>query len=111
MKVLQVINTLHKGGAEAHLLLLAKGLRRRGVDCEVAFLRTKVAGGSVDLRDAFEQAGVRTHYLASENPYNPRSVTGLHSLLAANRWDILHSHLPRADAAAAVCKLLNRRQR
>jgi glycosyltransferase involved in cell wall biosynthesis len=108
MKVLHVINTLHSGGAEAHLLLLAKGLLSRGLACEVAFLRSAVAGGSVDLRQAFEESGVRTHHLRCESSFDPRSAIRLNHLMASAHWDVLHSHLPRADAAAAVCRLLHR---
>ena len=110
MNVLQVANTLHQGGAEAHLLLLAKGLKSHGVTCEVAFFRSNVTGGSFDLRQMFEDAGIRTHYLACERSYDLRTGVRLNRLLATRRWDILHSHLPRCDAAAAVCKLLNPRQ-
>lgn len=109
MNVLYVINTLHKGGAEAHLLLLARGLRSHGVNCEVAYLRSDVGGGSVDLRDVFEDAGIKTHYLGCERSYDPRSGIRLNRLLASRPWDVLHSHLPRADAAALQCKLLNKR--
>ncbi len=109
MKVLSVITSVHEGGAEAHLLLLARGLQAQGVTCGVAFLRSAVAGGSVDLREHFERAGIRTYYLACESPYDPRSGSRLNRLLADGSWDVLHSHLPRADAAAAACKLLNRR--
>ena len=109
MKVLHIINSLHKGGAEAHLLMLMKGFRERGVDGEVAFLRQTVPGGSIDLREQFEEAGIPTHYLACESPYDVRSAPRLNHLLTRG-YDILHSHLPRADAAAAVCKVLRPRQ-
>jgi glycosyltransferase involved in cell wall biosynthesis len=108
MNVLSVITTLHKGGAEAHLLLLVQGLLARGVTCEVAFLRSRVKGGSIDLREAFERAGVRTHYLGCEHPFDPRSGPRLNRLLANGKWDLLHSHLPRADGAAMFCKLADR---
>jgi glycosyltransferase involved in cell wall biosynthesis len=110
VNVLQVITSLHKGGAEAHLLLLGRGLQSHGVKCEVAFLRSKVVGGSVDLRRTFEDAGLRTHYLVCERSYDPRSAFHLHRLLRAGTWDVVHSHLPRADAAAAVCRLFSSQQ-
>ena len=110
MKILYVINTLHKGGAEAHLLLLTRGLQSRGLTCEVAFLRSTDAGGSVDLRGAFEDAGIRTHYLRCDNSFDPRAAVRLSRLLGTQKWDLLHSHLPRADAAAAACRLFKSRQ-
>jgi glycosyltransferase involved in cell wall biosynthesis len=105
VKILYVITTLHKGGAEAHLLLLTKGLQCQGVTCEVAFLRSTVSGGSLDLRPEFEDAGIRTHYLDCERSFDPRSALRLKRLLAREKWNVLHSHLPRADAAAAACRL------
>jgi len=106
MNVLQVANTLHRGGAEAHLLQLAKGLKGLGVTCEIAFLRSRVPGGSFDLRQMFEDHGIHTHYLDCEGSYDPRVGIRLKRLLATRKWDVLHSHLPRCDAASAFCKLL-----
>ncbi|MCG6533767.1 MAG: glycosyltransferase family 4 protein [Syntrophales bacterium LBB04] len=111
MKVLHVINALHKGGAEVHLLLLAKGMQAMGVTCDVAFLRSKVAGGSVDMRDDFDKAGIRTHYLKCESSCDPRIGIRLNRLLRERKCDVLHSHLPRADAAAAFCKFMNPKQK
>ena len=105
MNTLYITNTLHKGGAEEHLLVLTKGLQPYGVKSEVAFLRSKVSGGSIDLRNDFEKAGVQTHYLGCEYSCDPRIGLRLHRLLGQKKWHILHSHLPRADAAAAWCKL------
>ncbi len=110
MNILYITNTLHKGGTEVHLLLLASGLQAMGVTCEVAFLRSKVIGGSVDLRDDFDKAGIRTHYLRCESSYDLRIGIRLNRLLGKRKWDVLHSHLPRADGAAALCKLVNPEQ-
>jgi len=60
VNTLFVINTLHQGGAEAHLLLLASGLIARGARCNVACLRSGVSGGSVDLRDDVFGGRVKT---------------------------------------------------
>ncbi len=105
MNILYITNTLHKGGTEEHLFILTKGLQAYGVKSEVAFLRSKVSGGSIDLRNDFEKAGVQTHCLGSEHSCDPRIGIRLHRLLGQNKWHLLHSHLPRADAAAAWCKL------
>lgn len=107
MNILYVTNTLHKGGAEKHLLDMAKGLQNYGVKSEVAFLRSRVSGGSVDLRNDFEKAGIKTHYLGGEHSCDPRIGIRLHRLLGKKKWDLLHSHLPRADAAALWCKLFS----
>lgn len=110
MNVLYITNTLHKGGAEVHLLILIKGMQALGVKCEIAFLRSKVTGGSDDLRNDFEHAGIRTHYMKCENSFDPRIGWRLNHLLGKNKWDVLHSHLPRADGAAALCKIFKPKQ-
>ena len=107
MNVLYITNTLHKGGAEAHILQLAKGLRAYGVYCEIAFLRSHVSGGSMNLESDFIKEGIRTHYLGCERSWDPRIGILLNRLVRATHWDLLHSHLPRADSAAAWCKILN----
>jgi len=107
VNILYITNTLHKGGAEQHLLVLTKGLQTYGVKSEVVFLRSKVPGGSIDLRKDFEKAGMKTHYILGEHSYDPRIGIRLRRLLGQKKWDLLHSHLPRADSAAAWCKLFD----
>lgn len=104
MKVLHLINTLSAGGAELHLLTLCRRLRGRGVEPVVACLRERVEG-SRSLRQDFERAGVRVIDLGAASRYDSRFFGTVGRLVAAERPDILHTHLPRADLAGAFVKL------
>ena len=104
MKVLHLINTLSAGGAELHLLTLCRRLRIHGVEPVVACLREHVEG-SRSLRQDFERAGVRVVDLGAARRYDSRFFGRIGRCVAAERPDILHTHLPRADMAGAFVKL------
>jgi len=106
MKVLHLINTLSAGGAELHLLTLCRHLRSHGVEPAVACLREHVAG-SRSLRQDFERAGVRVIDLGAAGRYEARFFGRIGRLVAAERPDILHTHLPRADVAGAFVRLMH----
>ena len=110
MNLLFIMNTLRIGGAESHVLLLARGLQAHGVHCEIAYLRSGAAGGSADLAGEFERIGIQVHYLGCERSFDPRAGARLRQLAAGGSWNIIHSHLPRADAAAAYCKFFDPQQ-
>lgn len=109
MKVLHVINTLAAGGAELHLLTLCRGLRRYAVDMVVAFGRESI-DDSRSLRNEFEDCGVRTVRVGAERRYDPGFPMRIVQVLRAERPDILHSHLPRADLAAGIAGRLTRQR-
>ena len=104
MKVLHLINTLSAGGAELHLLTLCRRLRSRGVEPVVACLREHVQG-SRSLRQDFEEAGVRVIDLGAASRYDSHFFGRIRRLVATERPDILHTHLPRADLAGAYVTL------
>ncbi|MGE5215441.1 MAG: glycosyltransferase [Chloroflexota bacterium] len=103
MKVLHLINTLSAGGAELHLLTLCRRLRSNGVEPVVACLREHVQG-SRSLRIDFERAGIRVIDLGATSRYDSRFLGRIERCVAAERPDILHTHLPRADMAGAFVK-------
>lgn len=107
MKVFHLINTLSAGGAELHLLTLCRCLKRQGVEVTVACLREKVKG-SRSLRADFEHENIRVVNLKADSRYDVTFVGRLLLLLIREKPRILHSHLPRADIAAAlICRLGN----
>jgi glycosyltransferase involved in cell wall biosynthesis len=100
MKVVHVINTLSAGGAELHLLTLCRYLKRQGIEIVVAFLREHDKDNR-SVRLDFEEANIRTVNLAADSRYNYAFLVRFARLLKKERPDILHTHLPRADIAAA----------
>lgn len=101
MKILHVINTLSAGGAELHLLTLCRYLRDRSVDLQVAYLR-EVVRGSRSLRADFERENIRLFNLGADSRYNISFLSRLTALVKAERPDVVHTHLPRADIAGAL---------
>jgi glycosyltransferase involved in cell wall biosynthesis len=107
VKILHVINTLSAGGAELHLLTLCRYLRSRGADLSVACLREHVHG-SRSLRGDFERESIPVLDLDAESRYDWRFLARLSRVLAKERPDILHTHLPRADIAGALVSRFNK---
>jgi glycosyltransferase involved in cell wall biosynthesis len=105
VKIQHVITTLGVGGAEKHLLWLTRGQVERGHEVRVAYLK-----GEGELRRDFEQQGVGVVNLQGGGALG--RIPTLGPLLAARsalvrelrawRPDVLHSHLLKADAIAAV---------
>jgi glycosyltransferase involved in cell wall biosynthesis len=105
MKVLHLINTISAGGAELQLLTLCRYLKQHGVEVVVAYLREQVKG-SRSLRPDFKQENIRVINLQADSRYDWRFLGRFVHLLKAERPDISHTHLPRADLAAAFGRLL-----
>lgn len=103
MKVLHLINSLSAAGAELHLLTLCRHLKRAGVEVVIAYLKEH-AHGSRSLRPDFEREGIRPIGLGGERRFDPRCLLRLARVLKAEKPDLLHTHLPRADFAGAVVK-------
>ncbi len=101
MKIFHLINTLSAGGAELHLLTLCRYLKRQGVEVVVACLREQVKG-SRSLRPDFEKEHIRVVNLQADSRYDWRFLGRIVRLLNIERPQMLHTHLPRADIAAAL---------
>ena len=106
MKVLHLINTLSTGGAEMHLLTLCRYLKRQNVEIVVACLREHVKD-SRSLRLDFEQEDIRVINLQADSRYDSLFLGKIARLLRAERPDILHTHLPRADFAGAFARVFH----
>jgi glycosyltransferase involved in cell wall biosynthesis len=104
--VLQLITSLERGGAENHLLALLTHADRQAFDLETAVL-----SGEGELVPVFRQAGIPVHLLRARSRFDPLALGRLVRLLRAGHFDILHSHLFRADiyAGLAVGRLGERR--
>jgi glycosyltransferase involved in cell wall biosynthesis len=106
IRILQLITSLDRGGAENHLLALLSHADRNAFDIETAVL-----SGEGELVPIFRQAGIPVHLLKARNRFDPLALSRLLSLLRSGQFDILHSHLFRADiyAGLAVGRLGDRR--
>ncbi len=106
IRVLQLITSLERGGAENHLLALLTHADRRAFDLETAVL-----SGEGELVPVFRQAEIPVHLLKARNRFDPLALGRLVRLLRDGHFDILHSHLFRADiyAGLAVARMGERR--
>jgi glycosyltransferase involved in cell wall biosynthesis len=96
MRVLQVIDSLEQGGAEASLVAMAPVLRARGVDVGIATLR---AGGV--LREAVRQGDVPLFDLDAGGD-GRRAAHRLDDLLRRHRPDLVHTTLYEANQLGRV---------
>jgi glycosyltransferase involved in cell wall biosynthesis len=101
LRILHVITSLARGGAQAHLLTLMRGQKRRGHQVELAFLKDPVM--VQDFADVVPPP-LQTNLGAAE--LGERAYAALlgrlWGLISAIKPDVLHTHLLKADALGAV---------
>jgi glycosyltransferase involved in cell wall biosynthesis len=100
MRILHVITSIARGGAEHHLLMLAGGLAARGHQVAVAALK-----GPAELAPAFQAAGVATPALGLSRYGAPGPALRLRRLVAEFAPDVVHAHLPPAELYARLALL------
>lgn len=97
MRILHVITSLARGGAEHHLLALAGGQASAGHAVAVAGLKPPD-----ELAGAFIAAGVEPHALALRRYGDPVPIARLRALIRGLRPDLAHAHLPPAELYARL---------
>lgn len=97
MKVLHLITTIDRGGAETQLLELVNQQVRDGI--RVAVLPLK---GSMKLKREFESFGATVIVQAlGKHPLKQLSFVR-HLLDSKNAYDLVHAHLPRSELLACL---------
>lgn len=100
MKILHVIDTLGRGGAERLLVMLLPELARQGQEVAVA-----VRGAPYDLQPELEAVGVQVIRLPRRHRWN--LIAGARDLARAMPGaDILHAHLYFPAVTTALARLL-----
>ncbi len=100
MKIVHIITTLDRGGAEIQLLTLVREQIRKGLHVHVLYLK-----GQSELRREFEFAGVSVQDLRS---LSIMQLIRYFRNSFKSDTDIFHAHLPRAEL---LCAFLVRRNR
>jgi L-malate glycosyltransferase len=88
MKVLHLLDSLNRGGAEIMALDLCRNARENGLDL------TLVATGGGDLETEFANSGVEFIRLQRKMPIDPGVILQLRRIIKALRVDVVHSHQP-----------------
>lgn len=87
MRVLHVIDSLNRGGAEVMLTAMAPRFRTRGIECDViALLQTPSP-----LEHLLLQQNIPLHYTGVHRLYSPQQIFSLATLVRG--YDIVHVHL------------------
>jgi glycosyltransferase involved in cell wall biosynthesis len=101
MRILLVIRSLNRGGAERQLIEIAAGLRHQGHDVAVALF---YEGGSLTA-DLLRVEGVRIHVIGKRGRWD---LVGLASrlvhIVAEERPDLIHSLLTTANIATLIAR-------
>lgn len=99
MRVLLAVSSSRLAGTERHVAGLAAGLRAIGMEAEVA-----CEPGGEGLDAALESRGVPVHRLALTGPGGVEGAMRLAGL--SRRFDLVHSHLTHATAAAVAARAI-----
>lgn len=93
MRLVQLVDSLNTGGAQALLVTFAETVKPRGIDLTVISLRqdTQQAVGR-----ALAELGVRLLTFPAPRLLTPQRLASLRRQLAQERFDLLHSHLTYA---------------
>src|SRR6476646_7987352 len=101
-KLLHVIETLGRGGAETELVYLLPALEAGGFHCEVAALLPPF-----DLATELEEKGVHVHRLDIGWQWNiPDGVAAVASIAHRGGYDIVHAHSFLAGICVGLTKPL-----
>jgi glycosyltransferase involved in cell wall biosynthesis len=97
-KVIHLITTIERGGAENQLLILVREQIEKDLDVEVFYLK-----GKPELEDSFSRLGARVNSLLANKSFLTQILLFRRFI---NRGNILvHTHLAQAELiAATVCK-------
>ena len=97
LKVLQLIPTLDRSGAEKQMVLLAQGLPRDRFQVEVAAL-TRLGPLEADLKES----GIPVTAINKRHKVDPLALGRLSRFLRAKRFDVVHTWIYAADTYGRV---------
>ncbi|RYZ48415.1 MAG: glycosyltransferase, partial [Sphingobacteriales bacterium] len=92
MKILHIINTLGKGGAEK-LLVQTLPYYNRQPGWEVALLQITSQHAVPGYLDTLNASGMAIHTLGNKSVYDPSNILLLRKFLKSRKYDIIHVHI------------------
>jgi glycosyltransferase involved in cell wall biosynthesis len=102
MKVLHIIDSLGRGGAEQVLVTLLPELRQQGLDVALV-----VRGGRMDLATEFEKQGISVYVLKNRHRWNLiGTARELSKIVVREKVNLLHAHLYFSAISTALMRVL-----
>lgn len=101
MKIIHLISSLDRGGAENHLRDLVKGQRELGHEISIGFLRN-----NGELRNVFEEMGCTVSGpFITEGYLSFSSILRIRSFIVDSCADLLHTHMPPASLFGVLASI------
>ena len=105
MKVVHVINSLNRGGAESHLLELATAQIKAGLSVDVVVIGSD-SPNIFSIKSELSGVCREIYRLKGPRMFNPLSYLKLQKIIKKNSYGIVHSHQPRSDFMIYLIKKL-----
>ncbi len=86
MKVLHILDSLNRGGAEVLLLDICRASKRSGLDLHF------MATGGGTLEEDFKCSGVEYFRLQRQLPFDPRLAAQMRTIIKKEKYDIIHNY-------------------
>jgi glycosyltransferase involved in cell wall biosynthesis len=100
MRVAQIIDSLHFGGAQKMQVMLAQAVREHDVDLTVMSLRKKTK--DTNTLDELQSLGARVIFYSSEGVLNPKRIWHMARFLRREGIDVVHTHLTYANIVGTL---------
>jgi len=102
VRILHVITTVNRGGAENHLVDLCQGQVSAGHDVAVAYLK-----GDHYWRAELERMGGRVEFLGLKRYGDLAPISRLRRMMRAFSPDVVHAHMPPAELYARLALVIS----
>ena len=100
MRVAQIIDSLHFGGAQKMQVMLAQAVQEHDVALTVVSLRKNLQDTSTPKE--LQSLGARVIFYSSEGVLNPRRIWHMARFLRREGIDVVHTHLTYANIVGTL---------
>ena len=100
-RIIHLITTIERGGAEKQLLILVNEQVQRGLDVEVFYLK-----GKPELKSEFEKFGVKVNQSLVNKTFIKQNI--IFRKIIRSRGVVVHAHLPKSELITALTCRKNR---
>jgi glycosyltransferase involved in cell wall biosynthesis len=103
MKIAQMLDTLHWGGAQKMQLFLVEALRPLGVEITVISL-CDTTDSPVDIR--LKEAGAKVINFPFDRLFSPKSFLEVVNFIRAEKFDLIHAYLTHSNIVGPLAGFL-----